>query len=102
VALPPRDHRISLKDAAVLTKRHQAADPKGLKAGAFHKDQVLELLNQPGCVGLRVYYGRNADGTPTPVLTGIDAADNDLTAGTILEIIYPCPPWCGAANPLNS
>lgn len=102
MALPARNHRISLKDAAVITKRHQAADPKSVKGGAFHKDQVLELLNQPGCVGLRVYYGRDTTGAPNLVLTGIDSADSDLTGGTILEIFYPCPPFCGGGNPLNS
>jgi hypothetical protein len=100
VALPPRDHRISLTDAAALTKRHRDAKDSAVKSGAFHKDQVLSMLGQPGCVGLRVYFGRNADGSPALVLTGIDAADSDLT-GEILEIHYPCPPFCGAANPLN-
>jgi hypothetical protein len=100
VALPPRDHRISLTDAAVITKRYRDAKDSSVKSGAFHKDQVLSMLGQAGCVGLRVHYGRNADGSPALVLTGIDAADNDLT-GEILEIHYPCPPFCGAANPLN-
>lgn len=99
--LPPRDHRISLKDAAALTKRYRDENPGAEKAGAFHRDQVLELLTQAGCAGLRVYYGRKADGSPALVLTGIDGADNDL-AVTILEEHYPCPPVCGIANPLNS
>jgi hypothetical protein len=100
VALPARDHRISLADAAILTKRFRDAKLSAEKSGAFHKDQVLKLLGQTGCVGLRIHYGRNADGSPALVLTGIDAEDNDLT-GTILELHYPCPPFCGAANPLN-
>jgi hypothetical protein len=102
VALPPRNHRISLKDAAVLTKRHRDAKVSEVKSGAFHKDQVLELLNQAGCVGLRIHFARETDASPTLVLTGIDTADNDLTGGTILQVIAPCPPFCGAANPLNT
>ena len=102
MALPARNHRISLKDAAALTKRHRDADPKGMKGGALHKDQVLELLNQPGCVGMRVYFGRSADSSPSLVLTGIDAADNDLVGGTLLEDIFWCPPLCGGGNALNS
>jgi hypothetical protein len=100
VTLPPRDQRISLADAAALTKRYRDTKVGAEKSGAFHKDQVLTMLGQPGCVGLRVHYGRNADGSPALVLTGIDAGDSDLT-GTILEEHYPCPPFCGAANPLN-
>ena len=101
MALPPRDHHISLAEAAALTKRYRDAKVSAEKSGAFHKDQVLKLLDQPGCVALRIHYGRNADGSPALVLTGIDAADNDLT-GDILERHYPCPPYCGATNPLNS
>lgn len=102
MALPPRNHRITLEEAAAHTKRHRDAKVHDIKAGAFHKDQVLELLNQPGCVGLRIYHGRDKSGSPTFVLAGIDQADNDLSAGTLLEINYPCPPYCGASNPLNS
>jgi hypothetical protein len=101
VALPARDHRISLTDAAALTKSYRTAGISEEWAGSFHKDQVIELLNQPGCVGLRIYYGLHADGKPALVLTGIDKASNDLT-GTILEQSWPCPPWCGTANSLNS
>lgn len=102
MALPPRNHRISLKDAAAHTKRYRDAKVSEIKAGAFHKDQVLELLNQAGCVGLRIYYGFDTTGAPTLVLTGIDAADSDLTGGTILETIWPCPPFCGGGNALNT
>lgn len=101
MALPARDHRISLAEAAALTKRHRDAKVSAEKSGAFHKDQVLKLLDQAGCVGLRIHYGRNADGSPALVLTGIDASDSDLT-GEILEIHFPCPPMCGTANALNS
>ena len=101
MALPPRDHHIALADAAALTKRHRDAKVSAEKSGAFHKDQVLKLLDQKGCVGLRIHYGRNADGTPALVLTGIDGSDSDLT-GEILEQHFPCPPVCGDANALNS
>lgn len=100
MALPPRDHHISLAEAAALTKRHRDAKVSAEKSGAFHKDQVLKLLGQAGCVGLRIHYGRNADGSPALVLTGIDATDADLT-GEILEMHFPCPPLCDATSPLN-
>jgi hypothetical protein len=102
VALPQRDHTISLQDAAALTKRYRETSTDGFQAGAFHKDQVVKLLNQPGCVGLRIYYGRDATGAPNLVLAGIDGTDSDLTDGVLLELQWPCPPFCGAANPLNS
>jgi hypothetical protein len=102
VALPERNHRITLEEAAAHTRRHREAKVHAIGSGAFHKDQVQELLNQKGCVGLRVHLGRNADGSPTVVLTGIDQADSDLVKGVILEQWWPCPPFCGAQNALNS
>jgi len=101
VALPARNHRISLEEAAAHTKRHRDAKIHEIKGGAFHKDQVMELLNQKGCVGLRIYHGRDTTGQPTFVLAGIDTAENDLHGGVLLEESFPCPPWCGAASPLN-
>ncbi len=100
MALPARDHHIPLAEAAALTKRHRDANPKAARSGAFHADQVIKLLSQPGCVALRIYYGLAADGTPNLILTGMDANGADLT-GEILEKTYPCPPFCDAASPLN-
>jgi hypothetical protein len=101
VALPGRDHRLSLADAAALTKAHRDANPTAVKAGAIARDQVLQLLNQSGCVGMRGYRGRNPYGTSALVMTGICASDNELTKGMILEQLWMCPPVCGATNPLN-
>jgi hypothetical protein len=101
MALPPRDHHISLAAAAALTKRHRDAKASAVKAGAFHKEQVLALLGQKGCVGLRIHFGQNPDGSPALVLTGIDSTDSDLL-DEILDQHYPCPPVCGGDNALNS
>jgi len=103
MALPPRDHRVSLADAAALTKRHREGLPPGaVKAGAFHADQVRELLAQPGCVALRIYYGKSGKGENAIVLVGLDANDKELTGGTLLDTIFPCPPFCTDDSPLNS
>jgi hypothetical protein len=103
MALPPfRDHRISLADAAVHTRRHRDAAAKDTLRGAmFHGQPVRELLEQPGCVGLRIYHGRNADGTPAVILVGVDANGDDMTTASILEFHYPCPPYCPVSNDLN-
>ena len=101
MALPSRNHRISLEDAAAHTRRHRDAKASEINSHAFHKDQVMELLNQKGCVGLRIYHGRDEKGKPSLVLAGMDQADNDLHAGVLLEQSFPCPPWCSPASPLN-
>jgi hypothetical protein len=96
MALPPsRDHRIALADARALLQRHRTAAAQGAeRGGMFHAKAVQDLLGQAGCVGLRYYHGRNADGSPAIVLVGVDAKGNDLASGTVLEWHYPCPPFC--------
>jgi len=103
MALPPRNHRISLNDAVAFIGRHRAATAATeVQAHAFAKDQLLDVLNQPRCQGLRLYYARGADNAPTLVAVGMDQDGNDLTSGTLLEFAMPCPPFCSAANALNT
>ncbi len=104
--LVPRDHRITVAEAAQHTRRHREAKSKAhdINAAAFHKDQVLELLNQKGCVALRIYLARDARGASTLVAAGVDQNGEDLTAAncTILEDSMPCPPYCSTSSPLNA
>jgi hypothetical protein len=101
MALPARDHRISLDAAAALTRRYrEGAGKDPVKAGAFHADQVKQLLAQTGCVALRIYYARQEDSTPAMVLVGLDANDQELS-GMLLEFCFPCPPFCTDGSALN-
>ncbi len=102
--LGPRNHRITVQDAAAHTRRHREAirTPHEIHSGAYHRDQVRELLQQPGCSGIRIYLGRDARGGSVLVLVGVDAAGEDMTSGTILEEGLPCPPFCPTASPLNA
>lgn len=46
---------------------------------------IIELiLAQPGCVGMRFYYGYNNEGQKTLVYVGIDADGNDLIKQTMV------------------
>lgn len=97
--LDPRDHTVSLNVAAAYTRRHRAAlgAAKGGAAdhaGAFHSDQVLKLLEQPGCAALRIYHARNDKNERAMVLVGVDAAGKDMTSGILMETCWPCPPFC--------
>lgn len=103
MALPPRDHRISLVAAAALTKRYRDEAGKGKeRAGAFHADQVRELLAEKGCVAVRIYYGKHEDGRDALILVGLDGNDKELTSNTLLQFHFPCPPYCEDGSPLNS
>lgn len=100
---PPRDHKIPLNEAATLTRRYRDSVPAGSTiAGMYHRAAIDALLAQRGCAGVRIYYGRDANGELTTVLVGVDAEGNDMTAGEVLDFHFPCPPICSAAGPLNS
>ena len=102
VVLPERDHRIAIAEAARMTRRHREADPQVEKGGAFHAEQVLELLTQPGCVALRYYRGLDDAELPALILVGVDVEGADMTVGPVLDLHIPCPPFCGPTSPLNS
>lgn len=93
---PPRDHRITAEQARALMARR----PRGLatEGGHFPREVFERILAQPGCVGIRFYYGTNPDGSPALVLIGIDANNADMTDGEIDDTHFPCPPFC----PTNS
>lgn len=100
---PTRHQRISLDNAAAQTRAYRHGEPirKG-DSGAFNAAPVRELLDQPGCVGVRYYKGLNADGDATIILAGVDGSGNDMTDGILLDIVFLCPPFCPDGNVLNS
>ncbi len=100
---PPRDHKIPLAQAAELTKRYRTAAPPGaIIAGMYHRAALDEALAQPGCAGIRFYFAREVGGELSLIIVGVDANGDDLATGDILDVHFPCPPICSAANPLNS
>jgi hypothetical protein len=123
--LPRRKHKISVRSAAELTLNFRKyAEPPAEHGGVFHADQVMEMLSQPGAKGLRYYHARRSDGTHCVVLVATDEYGNDIvkkvpasTVGAkskgmamlsatdedaiVLEMNFPCPPFCPVASPLN-
>lgn len=97
-----QDHRITLAEAAALTRRHrERAGGKGPRAFAFGREALDALLAQAGCAGLRVYLGRGEDGDTAVVLVGMDATGADLTDGEVLDRSWPCPPYCPGSSALD-
>jgi hypothetical protein len=45
---------------------------------------IEHILAQPGCVGMRFYYGLNENGIKTLVYVGIDAEGKDLVKRTVI------------------
>lgn len=94
---------ISLSTAAGWTANYRDqmghGDPKG---HFFGKSKIQDILDQSGCVGIRMYHGIDDDDQKVIILVGVDADENDMTSGTIVERSIFCPPRCGSSNSLNS
>lgn len=99
---PNYDNTISLNDAAKLTKKFRDDFPGAIKANAYNKSQMLDLLNQEGCKGFRIYNGLSVTGVQQMVIVGVDVDGNDLVDGMLLDHSQPCPEICSNANALNS
>lgn len=101
-----RSHQISLTDARGHTRRFRATRKlpplEGDHASAFKGADVMELLLQPGCWGLRVYRGKDEKGANSVILVGVDEKGRDLTSGVLLELGFPCPPFCDDESPLGA
>jgi hypothetical protein len=98
----------SLLPSALLKKwiqRHQ--DHHEVRAHFFGKEILANMLNQPGCMGIRFYHAIDDKGQKTLVLVGTDekgvnlwspgkVPKGKLKAFGLLggDNSLPCPPYC--------
>lgn len=97
------NHGITLTEAAEMTKNYRDTINTGdTIAHAFGAQAIQAILDQTGCVGIRIYYGLDENGAQQLVLVGVDSSENDLYQGLLAERAKKCPQSCSVANPLNS
>jgi hypothetical protein len=95
------DHRISLEKAKEFTKNYRESQTFGGKyCGFFGADAIKSILQQDGCVGVRYYYGLDANANQVLVLVGVTANGTDITNGQLAEVSVPCPPLCDDSSEL--
>jgi hypothetical protein len=94
---------ISPEIAGEWTRHYQESHPGGVRAYFAGRDILEQLLAQPDCMGIRVYYGLNGT-TPTLVLVGADQDENDQIGENyiVADDLKSCPNRCSQANILNS
>lgn len=92
---------ISIAQGAELTSKYRDENPEGIKARFFGRDILNEILEQEGCMGIRMYYGIDEKGHKQLVLVGADSAENDML-DLVADLSLPCPSRCSDSNPLNS
>ena len=66
------------------------------KGMLFGKNRIEALLAQPGCTGLRIYYGKTGTANTDEakmIIVGTDSEGNDMT-NLILDAGLPCPSYC--------
>jgi hypothetical protein len=96
------EHQIALPEATGLTKAFRLTTTSdAVLAQYFGKDALEKTLAQYGCVGLRMYYGKHKDGSPTIVIVGVDNKGEDMTSGLICQRARPCPPLCPTESELK-
>lgn len=95
-------HEVSLDSAKKFIKNleNDAVQMK-MKGGMFFRDVFDKILSQKGCVGIRYYYAKLDNGSPTLVIVGVDSTGKDMMQATIGEAVYPCPPFCDAKTSLG-
>jgi hypothetical protein len=98
------NNEISYNDAATLTENYRNANAGSdyIKGEYFSKSSIQALLEQEGCVGVRIYYGLDENNIQKLVIVGVLSNEDDIVTGLILEHGRLCPPQCGSSNNLNS
>lgn len=103
---------IDLATAKAWAANYRATLPdpnKDTLAHFFGFTIIQKILAEPGCMGLRIYYGIDNLGKKQVMLVGADASGVNLlpTAmaldlndeNTIADVSFPCPSFC-PPNPL--
>ena len=108
------NHEISLQTAIDMTTRYRANRPSNFPiCETFEKEAIQRLLDTPGCVSFRIYYGMKADDQVDAILVAADAEGKDMLPNlttdasdtddpVILEDGYRCPDLCPPDSPINS
>ena len=92
---------IALATAAQWTANYRAASSSGpIKAHFFGRDILEKILQQEGCMGIRMYYAIDDAGVQQLILVGADANEKDQVNGTIADFSSACPVSCDSASPL--
>jgi hypothetical protein len=92
---------IGLQDASALTETYRNGNPGATKGHFIGRERIMELLDQEGAMGIRVYYGIDKYGAKQLVFCAAEANKDDML-DLIMDFSIPCPTMCGSANALNS
>ena len=89
--------------AAEWTRNYRIAHPGEQECQFFGQHILRAILDQPGCKGIRFYYGTN-DSEPQLLAVGANNDENDQLGDQFIvaDDTVKGPPRCGQPNILNS
>lgn len=91
---------ITLAEATDFTHSFQEENPNAVKSFFVGANKLNLILEQKGCIGVRIYNGYDADQNKVNlVLVGVDKTGEDVANGIILEELVICPPNCPPSSP---
>jgi hypothetical protein len=93
--------QITQNEGRTLTKAYRDSNPGARKALFYGKNKIQAILNQTGCMGLRIYFGEDTAGNPELVIVGADSSEKDMLS-YVLDKGVPCPNCCDTTSVLNS
>ena len=90
----PDQHSIKLNDAKTLTSRYRdSVSDETIRAFKFERSAITELFAQDDVAGLRVYLGREPDGSLQAVLVATNSEGRDIT-DVVMNHASRCPANC--------
>jgi len=92
---------ITLNEAKTFIQDFKTLNPLAVKAVFAGSNKLNMILDQQGCIGIRMYFGYdNEEKRNNLVLVGVDSDEKDMTSGVILERLEPCPSKCDKTSSL--
>ncbi|MGV7107020.1 hypothetical protein [Flavobacterium sp. U410] len=99
---PSCGEQISIEDAKQLINAFKEKYPNEIQCSFVGVEKINLILNQEGCIGIRLYNGYDESLERfSAVLVGVDAGGNDIMA-IIIDRAKPCPPDCDVKSLLNN
>lgn len=95
--------RIDLTVARQWAQNYRSTFPNDIRSYYFGRDILDQILLQPGCTGIRIYFAINAQNERTLLIAGVDSSGDTMLPvspvvmpgeNSILDFIFPCPPFC--------
>lgn len=97
---PDSGKQITLEEAKNLISNFKEKFPNQIKATFVGVNNINLILDQPDCIGIRVYYGYDTTlDKIAPVFVGVNSRGEDMT-DVLIDKGVGCPTICDINSPL--